>query len=217
KPADASSELKLRTNYFLALFERRFLMELSKAKGQDKDVEVLALLNALVDDAFVVLNRPEWPAAEFLLKSVSDKLERCLAGERKFLLKSVSDKLERCLAGERKVPDARRAGIIDACGSIYTRLTKIKVAAQRDAEPTVPSSVSGATAKSSGVATATALAVDDLVDAVWPEKANDGKLHYYPASVTQVRAKSGKEEVCVKWDDAGGFAATIWLPRHQVP
>jgi hypothetical protein len=31
----------------------------------------------------VGLCRPEWPAAEFLLKSVSDKLERCLAGERK--------------------------------------------------------------------------------------------------------------------------------------
>ena len=32
-------------------------MERSASKGQDKDVEVLALLNTLVDDAFVVLNR----------------------------------------------------------------------------------------------------------------------------------------------------------------
>ena len=45
--------------------------------------------------------------------------------------------------------------------------------------------------------------------------------HYYsctnPVLTVKVRTKSDKEEVCVRWDDASGFAETIWLPREQVP
>ena len=31
------------------------------------------------------------------------------------------------------------------------------------------------------------LAVNDLVDAKWPEEADDGHVHYYPGRITQVR------------------------------
>ncbi|KAJ1482998.1 hypothetical protein T484DRAFT_1951002, partial [Baffinella frigidus] len=40
--------------------------------------------------------------------------------------------------------------------------------------------------KEGGGVTRRALAVNDEVDAVWPEKADDGKLYYYQARVTQV-------------------------------
>ena len=58
--------------------------------------------------------------------------------------------------------------------------------------------------------------VGDIVDAIWPHPASDGKLHYFPCTICDLRGKNRALEVCVRWVDPGEFQATTWLPLDQV-
>jgi hypothetical protein len=58
--------------------------------------------------------------------------------------------------------------------------------------------------------------VGDRVDARWPEATSDGTMHYFPAVITQLRGKDANREVCVRWENPGGFKATCWLGLGQL-
>jgi len=49
---------------------------------------------------------------------------------------------------------------------------------------------------------------NDLVDAVWPEEASDGKLHFYPGRIMQVRLLCSGSE-------AGSYLRLIDFVYHS--
>ncbi|KAJ1464882.1 hypothetical protein T484DRAFT_1867322 [Baffinella frigidus] len=61
------------------------------------------------------------------------------------------------------------------------------------------------------------------VDAVWSEKAADGKLHYYPGVVRETRLahltgpnRTYEMDVRIRWDGTGPSAPTDWVFLHKV-
>jgi hypothetical protein len=58
--------------------------------------------------------------------------------------------------------------------------------------------------------------IDDKVEAVWPEKTDDGRMHYFPCVITGFRGENSELEACVRWDEPGTFKATTWLSLDQI-
>jgi hypothetical protein len=65
--------------------------------------------------------------------------------------------------------------------------------------------------------------VFEKVDAVWPEKTKDGKIHFYPGVIVKTRGEGREQEVKVRWDvfQDALTVAKFWTPvgqtRDRVP
>lgn len=58
--------------------------------------------------------------------------------------------------------------------------------------------------------------VGDKVDALWPEKTQDGLNHFYPCEIKSFRGKNSGVEVLVQWDGPDTFTATSWISLKNV-
>jgi hypothetical protein len=58
--------------------------------------------------------------------------------------------------------------------------------------------------------------IGDKIDAVWPEKTDDGRMHYFPCTIKDFRGEGEALHALVQWDDPGTFDATTWLSLSQV-
>jgi hypothetical protein len=58
--------------------------------------------------------------------------------------------------------------------------------------------------------------IGDKIDAVWPERTDDGRMHYFPCTIKDFRGEGEALHALVQWDDPGTFEETTWLCLDQV-